>query len=138
MTAKLCIGTDLTMKSWSQRFCEQNKMKTIGKISPAGKLLTSPINGPGERKFRTDGLVKNGSSSSHSKSKRLCVHTEEKGWSELFCGKRLLGQFVTYMGIRVAVSTRCRKDRLGTTTGWVLGGVTQSALGRRRWNVTVN
>lgn len=74
MTAKLCIGTDLTMKSCAERFCEQNKMKTIGKISPAGKLLTSPINGPGERKFRTDGLVKNVSSSSHSNQEAVCPH----------------------------------------------------------------
>ena len=91
-------------------------MKTIGQISPAGKLLRSPINGHGERKFRTDGLVKNVSSSSTA-TKGLCVHTEEKGWSELFYGKRLLDQYVTYMGIKIAVSTRGRKDRLGTTTG---------------------
>lgn len=52
-------------------------MKTIGKTNPAGKLLRSPTAGHGERKSRTDRLVKD-VSSSHGNQGALFPHRGER------------------------------------------------------------
>lgn len=62
--------------------------------------------------FRTDGLIVNVSHSAHSSQWPPCLRLVERLVKDF-----LWEEFVRCMGIGPAVSTRWKKDRLGTTTG---------------------
>ena len=103
------------------------------------KLLRSTIDGHGERKFRTDGLVKNVSSSAHSNQGALCPHLGERLVRALLW-EEVAGPICQVHGHQDSSFNQMRKGQAWNNSRKALGSpkkrVTQLWGGRQK--VTVN